>query len=464
MDRIRPFHNLLLVLCAAAAGALTWYLMPEAMAPGARYMAGLFAVALVLWVSEAIPLFATSLLIIMCESWIIVVTAPEGEAGEYTLVLNAFASPIIWIFLGGFILAKAVQREGLDVQMAGLLMRPFGSRPPMVLAGFMVITALFSMFMSNTATTAMMIVLVQPFLRTLPEGARFRTALLLAIPFAANIGGIGTPIGTPPNAVAIGQLEQMRGIHIGFADWMLFAIPLLLGALGALWITLLLVYRPDATPLAMPPSPAFKLTRKALIVYATFTVTVALWLSGTWHGIPTAVVAVLPAAILTMTGVIGRTEFNHLDWDVLMLIAGGIALGTGVTATGLDNWIVGLLPAGNVPLLLLAALFCVLAVGLSTVMSNSVAANLLIPVAIAATMSLDNPTAGSLVVLIAITSSFAMSLPISTPPNAIAYSTNQLSSRDILFVGGLCSIVATTLIILTGPAVVGFFFRLVAGT
>lgn len=464
MDRIRPFQNLLLALCAAIVGALTWFLMPEAMTPGARYMAALFAVALVLWVSEAIPLFATSLLIIMCESWIIVVTAPEGEAGEYTLVLNAFASPIIWIFLGGFILAKAVQREGLDVQMAGLLMRPFGARPPMVLAGFMLITALFSMFMSNTATTAMMIVLVQPFLRTMPEGTRFRTGLLLAIPFAANIGGIGTPIGTPPNAVAIGQLEQMRGIHIGFADWMLFAVPLLLGALGALWITLLLVYRPDAAPMAMPPRPAFKLTRKALIVYTTFTATVALWLTGSWHGIPTAVVAVLPAAVLTMTGVIGRSEFNHLDWDVLMLIAGGIALGTGVTATGLDEWMVGLLPAGDVPLLLLAAIFCSLAVGLSTVMSNSVAANLLIPVAIAATMSLDNPDAGSLVILIAITSSFAMSLPISTPPNAIAYSTNQLPSRDILIVGGLCSMVATTLIILTGPTVVGFFFRLVSGT
>jgi len=453
----RTARNIVLTALAFAVGGVTYFAMPSDMPDAARRMASLFAVALVLWVSEAIPLFATSLVVIFGGSWITVLDGANG--GEYTLVLNAFASPVIWIFLGGFIMAKAVQREGLDVQMAGLLMRPFGNRPVMVLAGFMTITALFSMFMSNTATTAMMIVLVQPFLRQLPPEAPFRKGLILSIPFAANIGGVGTPIGTPPNAIAIGQLSQMRGITIGFAEWMLFAVPLLLGALIVMWVALVLVYRPGTEALAPVSSPSFTLSRKALIVYSTFGVTVSLWLTGGWHGVPTAVVAVIPAAVLTMTGVIGRTEFNHLDWDVLMLIAGGIALGTGVTQSGLDEWIVAILPGEGVPVFVLTAVFCLVAVGLSTVMSNSVAANLLIPIALAAGIGLGDEAVGSIVILIAITSSFAMGLPISTPPNAIAYSTDQISSRDILVVGGLCSVAATVFIILTGPWVILYFLE-----
>lgn len=453
--------NMTLFGGALSAGAVVYFAMPAEMPEAPRRMAALFAIAVVLWVTEAVPLFATSLMIIMGESWIIVRAVELGEDAQYTMVLNAFASPIIWIFLGGFILAKAVQREGLDVQMAALLLRPFGTRPVFVMAGFMAITAVFSMFMSNTATTAMMIVLVQPILAQLPEGERFRKGLVLSVPFAANIGGIGTPIGTPPNAIAIGQLEKVRGITISFAEWMAFALPLLFGALFVMWVTLILFYRPRTRHLHVALPKEFSLNRRAFTVYATFGLTVGLWLTGQWHGVPTAVVAVVPAALLTMTGLIGRREFNRLDWDILMLIAGGIALGTGITKTGLDAWIVQLLPGENVSFFALTAAFCVLAVIMSTVMSNSVAANLLIPIGLVAAATMPDLQAESLVVLIAIASSFAMGLPISTPPNAIAYSTNQIAGRDIMVIGGLCSVAATALIIVSGPPVIGFFIDVI---
>jgi len=450
----------LLFAGALLAATCAYFLLPADMDEPPRRMAALFVLALVLWVTEAIPLFATSLLLIMAESWLLVTSAPAAGASEYTVVLNAFSSPVVWIFLGGFILAKSIQQEGLDVQMAGLLMRPFGTRPTMILAGFMVITAVFSMFMSNTATTAMMLVLLQPILHQLPEKAPFRKGLVLAIPFAANIGGIGTPIGTPPNAIALGQLEKMRGISISFAEWMLIAVPLLIVTLFFMWLALTMLYRPGKINVKLTPPRDFTLTWKAFVVYATFGVTVSLWLTGALHGIPTAVIAVLPAAVLTLTGVISRSDFNALDWDILMLIAGGIALGTGLTETGLDKWIIQLLPDTPLPLFALAAIFCFAGIALSTVMSNSVAANLLIPIALTAAAALPHHEAMTLAILTAITTSFAMALPISTPPNAIAYGTNEFTNRDLMLVGGSCSLLSGIIITLTGPMIVLFILGL----
>ncbi len=462
--------NVTLFSAAVAAAVCTYLFLPEDLPvpegfvsdQPARLMAAIFALALVLWVTEAIPLFATSLLVIMCEAWLIA-TAGETLDARYTIVLAAFSSPIIWIFLGGFILAKGIQREGLDVQMAAIMLRPFGSRPAMMMAGMMLITALFSMFMSNTATTAMMIILVAPILKQLSTADPFRKGIVLAIPFAANIGGVGTPIGTPPNAVAIGQLEKTQGIAIGFAEWMAVGVPLVLGTLALMWMALALLFRSEKKALHVALPQGFKLTRNAVIVYATFALTVALWLTGTFTGLPTAVVAVVPAALLTMTRIIGRSEFNSLEWDILMLIAGGIALGTGITSTGLDQWIVGVLPGDDVSMFVLVLAFCVLGVTLSTVMSNSVAANLLIPIAlvvVAARPDVDNIDIAVLAIVTAVTTSFAMGLPISTPPNAIAYGSGEIGSRDMLLVGGICSVLATLFIVLTGPFTVGLILGL----
>lgn len=450
-------------IASVMAGAAAYFLMPDSMDEGARRMAAIFAAAVVLWITEAIPLFATSLCVIALESWWVAVPENIGAAMEYKAVFNSLSNPVIFLFLGGFILAKSVQKERIDVQMAALLLRAFGRRPWAVLAGIMLITAIFSMWMSNTATTAMMIIMVQPFLQRLNARDRFRKALILAVPFAANIGGIGTPIGTPPNAIAMAQLED-AGIGISFFTWMAFAFPLMLASLVVMWAFLVTMFRPRGDRFEVQVEHDFKLTMHAAVVYCTFAVTVLLWLTGSFHGVPTAVVAILPAAVLTVTHVISREDFNQLEWNILMLIAGGIALGDGITSTGLDTWIVKALPSDNLTFFLLAALISILALVMSTVISNSVATMILLPIGLAMAASLDCTTIQTQVLagMCAIMASFAMGLPISTPPNAIAYGTGQIENRDMLLIGGITGIAAAVFVILTGPTVISLILRLVA--
>lgn len=439
---------------------LAYWLMPEEMDEGARRMAAIFAGAVVLWITEAIPLFATSLCVIALEAWLVAVPKDIGMTMEYKTVFNSLSNPVIFLFLGGFILAKSVQKERIDVQMAALLLRAFGTRPWAVLGGIMLITAIFSMWMSNTATTAMMIVMVQPFLSRLEARDRFRKALILAVPFAANIGGIGTPIGTPPNAIAMAQLED-AGMGISFFTWMAFAFPLMLVALTVMWAFLLTLFQPRGDRFEVKVEQDFKLTTHAMVVYSTFAVTVLLWLTGSWHGVPTAVVAVLPATVLTVTQVISKEDFNRLEWNILMLIAGGIALGDGITSTGLDTWIVKALPGEGLGFFGLAAVISVLAVAMSTVISNSVATMILLPIGIAMATSLGSSTVETqvLAAMCAIMASFAMGLPISTPPNAIAYGTGQIENRDMLLVGGITSIAAGLLVVITGPTVISMILN-----
>lgn len=456
--------HLVMVAFALVLGVITYYMMPREMEEPARRMASIFSVVLVLWITEAIPLFATSLLVIALQAfWIAIPEFPDLPEFtlEYGSVFNAFSNPIIFLFLGGFILARAVQQEKIDIQMASWLLKAFGTRPWAVLAGIMVITAIFSMWMSNTATAAMMIVMVQPFLRQIGERDSFRKALILAVPFAANIGGVGTPIGTPPNAIAVAILAE-HGIHIAFLTWMAFAIPLVIGSLLVMWFTLLTLFRPKTDRFDIKISSDFRLTKKSLIVYLTFFVTVFMWLTSQWHGVPTAVVAVIPAAVLTLTNVITRKDFDTLEWNILMLMAGGIALGSGIMATGLDNWIVELMPKEGVGFFALAAMLSVVAVLMSTVISNTVATNILLPIGMAMAIGIgaEGVKLEVLAIMIAVMASYAMALPISTPPNAIAYGSGQIRSKDMLFVGGCTSVVASLLVVLTGPFVIEFILKI----
>ncbi len=448
---------MILVTLAGLLGALTYALMPLEMDESPRRMAAIFVLAIVLWVTEAIPLFATGLVVLAAQVWALTVIPGHDVEVTADAFFGAVSNPIIFIFLGGFVLAKAVSQEKIDEQLAALLIRPFGSHPYAVIAGLMLVTGLFSMWMSNTATTAMMVAMLAPILRQAGKDKNLRRALTLAIPFGANIGGIGTPIGTPPNAIAMAQLQE-RGLGISFLQWMIMSLPLMLGGMLLMWVLLILIYRPPRTPLHLAEVTAFRPTRKAIIVYCTFAATIFLWLLGGRIGVPTAVAAFVPIAVLTATGVIGRNDFNQLDWATLMLIAGGIALGNGITASELDSVIMHLVPQQGVVIPVLAGVCCILAVVMSTVMSNTVACNIILPLALAIGMSLGGESELQMMaVLIAIGASFGMSLPISTPPNVIAYSTGEIRTSDLLKVGGITSIAVTIFIVLTGPPVIHFF-------
>jgi len=393
-----------------------------------------------LWASEAIPAFAVSLLVIGLS--ILLLGRPEGvfaaadEPDRWQIFIAPMASPLIWLFLAGFILAEAAARTGLDRTLAGLVFRAAGARAAAVLLAAMAVTFVFSMFMSNTATAAMMIAVVAPLLRTLPPGHAFRPALPLGIAAAANLGGMGTLVGTPPNAIAAGFLRQ-SGNELSFLQWMLLGLPPALLLAGMLAAFLLYRYRAaglmlDRGALAAVHQGETHVPRwQQAVVVLVFSVTLLLWMFGP---APAAVVAFIPITLLSVTGVIGVAEIRRLRWDVLILMAGGLSLGVAVTETGLAAWIVDGLPTEGLGLAGAALVFALLTTVLSNFMSNTAAANILVPLGAAVGMAFSG-SSGLLPVVIALSASTAMCLPIATPPNAIAYSTGELHSRSFLAPG-----------------------------
>lgn len=460
--RLLPRHALLflasLIVSAIVVGGLQSGPLPQE----AVYMAGIFVLAALLWVTEALPLFATALLVMGLE--VILLANPGdwtgvgfegGESPNYRVFLAPMADPIIILFLGGFLMAQAALKEGVDKAMAGVILRLFGGRPRMVMLGLMVVTAVFSMWMSNTATTAMMITLVVPMLGQLPAEDRTRKGLVLSIPFAANIGGMGTPIASPPNAVAVGFLEQ-SGFSVSFLDWMLIAVPLMVALLGLGWMLLSLLFptRSDTFSFARVHQP---ITGRGWFVLGVMGVTILLWLSDAWHGLPTAVVALVPAVAYTATGVLNRSDFNQLQWHVLILIAGGIALGLGMQQTGLDKVLIAQIPASGAWALIGLVTATVV---LSTFMSNTATANLLLPIGVSlavASIGSESPNPYQVGIGIALAASTAMALPISTPPNAIAYAHGVLDTRDMALAGSIMGGIALLLVVLFGPFAIDFW-------
>lgn len=416
----------------------------------ATLMTGIFVLAGLLWMTEALPLFATAFVIISLE--IILIANPgnwaylgfqSGNSPDFRLFLSPLSDPVIILFLGGFLLAQAAVKEGIDKALASNLLKIFGHRPAYVLLGLMVITAIFSMWMSNTATTAMMITLVIPMMDQIPSNDSFRKALVLCIPFAANIGGLGTPIASPPNAVAVGFLENV-GIEIGFLQWMMMAMPLLICMLLIVWGLIWKFYKPTNNELTIK-SVSHKIDGRGVYVMVIFSLTILLWLSDSLHGLPTSVVALVPVVGFTTTGIIRRNDINALEWHILILIAGGIALGVGMKITGLDTIFVSLIPKESsliFPILIFSTLL------FSTFMSNTAAANLLIPLGISfATGIGSDQLSMELGIGVALAASLAMSLPVSTPPNAIAYSRGVLSTTDFIKVGVIIGVIGFSLIL-----------------
>ncbi len=439
----------LVVLILGDVGGLT--------VPASRMLA-IFGAAVALWVTEAIPLSATSIGVILAEILLIsdqaIIGLPSDfEAPAYAGIYATLANPVLMLFLGGFVLADAAAKYGLDRNLAGFLLRPFGTRPTMVLAGLMSITALLSMFVSNTATTAAMMAVVLPVTSRLGVEDRFRTALVLSVPVAANLGGIGTPVGSPPNAIALGRLAD-RGIQVDFVTWMGFALPVALVLLGIAWLLLVRRYPADAEMIDVDIGGAFDRRRPALILYATFALTVLGWLTEPVHGVPSSIVGFVPVVVLLAAGVFTVDDLRSINWHILWLVGGGIALGNGVSSTGLDRWLVDRLDWGALPSAALAAALAALALLFSTVISNSATANLMAPIGISLAVSdavdLDPLLAG---LLIAMACSLAMALPVSTPPNAVAYASGAVQSKDLATVGIVIGALGLVLVVFVMPPI-----------
>lgn len=440
LDISSPKRIAIFLACLAASLAVALYPRITAdLTPAATRALFILVFAASLWVTGAIPAFAVGILVIGLQ--IVLLGKPGGVFAEtehdWEQFVAVIGHPLVWLFFGGFVLAAGMTRTGLDRGLASGLLGRFGDRPGSVLLGVMGATFVLSMFVSNTATAAMMLALLVPLLASLDADDPYATGLLLGVATAANLGGMGSLIGSPPNAIAVGVLAQHGG-EITFLEWMVVGLPPALLLLAVAWFLIGRLYpsRRERLPVAAwgggPDSAATAVPRwERLVVGGTLLLTVGLWLTSQWHGIPTAAVSFIPIVLLTTTGVLGAKAIRGLSWDVLFLLAGGLALGQTVTETGLSTWIVEQLPVEGLGLLPLAAAMAFLTVVLSNFMSNTAAANILVP--IGATMAVGNEV--WVAVPIALAASCAMCLPIATPPNALAFATGRIQTRDFIRLG-----------------------------
>ena len=465
------------LIIAAVVALLVWCLPVENWIDGLTIIQkrtlAIFIYAILMWLFEAVPAWTTSVMVVVLllfttsNSSLVFFenAAPEvlGVQTSYKSLLHCFADPIIMLFIGGFVLAIAASKTGLDLFLARVMLKPFGKNPKWVLLGFLMVTGVFSMFLSNTATAAMMLTFLGPVLKALPADGKGKTALALAIPIAANVGGMGTPIGTPPNAIALKYMSEI-GIEIGFGQWMLFMIPFTLLLLFLAWIMLLKLFPFKAKEINLNIEGELKKDWRSIVVYITFICTVLLWVLDKATGVNANVVAMLPVGVCAIIGVLTKRDLEEISWSVLWMVAGGFALGVGLQETGLAQTLIDVIPFGSWPALIMVIGSGLICYAMANFISHTATASLLVPILAVVGASVAGnlaPLGGvsTLLVGVAIGSSLGMVLPISTPPNAIAASTGMIEQKEMvktgLIMGILGLVIGYVMLIVLGSA--GFF-------
>ncbi len=446
----------------------------------------IFIFASLMWLTEGIPSWATSTLVIVillftCSDSSLnffvkdLVDAPAGSGSFWDTIwdtiwpyefqdkdanvlgalishkklMACFADPIIMLFIGGFILAIAATKVGLDVKMAKIMLAPFGTKSETVLLGFLLVTGVFSMFLSNTATAAMMLTFLTPVLKQLPPEGKGRVGLALAIPIGANIGGIGTPIGTPPNAIALKALNDPEGLNmnIGFGDWMMFMFPLAIVLLIIGWFLLKSLFPFSQKNVVLNIEGEKETTWQSYVVYITFALTILLWVLDKVTGVNANVVAMLPVGVFCACGIITRKDLEEINWSVLWMVAGGFAIGLALQETKLAAHLIDTIPFDTWPALFMLIGSGILCYALSNFISNTATAALLVPIlTVVGTASAETlaPFGGvsPLLIGIALSASLAMVLPISTPPNALAHATGMIEQKQMMRVGIIMGVVS----------------------
>ena len=422
----------------------------------------IFVMAILLWITEAIPAWATSITIIfvmlfcVSDSSFSYFQGTEDQYGkmlDHVGVMACFADPTIILFLGGFVLAIAATKSGLDVLMARTLIKPFGERSEHVLLGFLLITGIFSMFISNTATAAMMLTFLTPVFKALPASGKGRIALTMAIPVGANLGGMGTPIGTPPNVFALKYLNDPAGLNLGisFPEWMMVMVPLVLVLLIIAWRVILHFFPFTQKTIQLEINGHVSHNWRTIVVAVTFILTIFLWVKGKdWFGVNANTVAMLPIAVFAFTGVINAKDLQEIDWSVIWMVAGGFALGNAMNETGLAENAIKSIPFASWNPFVILIIACIICFVLSNFISNTATAALLVPILAVVCKGMGDALGaigGTSTVLIgiAIAASAAMCLPISTPPNAIAFSTGLVKQNEMLKVGIVTGVVTLVL-------------------
>ncbi|MEQ1855167.1 MAG: DASS family sodium-coupled anion symporter [Longimicrobiales bacterium] len=479
----RPVQRLGFILGAVVFVAILMLPAPDSLgAPGWR-TAAVGTLMAIWWMTEAIPIPATALLPLALFPILGVLDMPSAAA--------PYANELIFLFMGGFLLASAMERWGLHKRVALGIMTRVGTSPSRLVLGFMLATGFISMWISNTATAAMMLpiaIAVGELLR--PKDAHgtysFGTALMLGVAYSASIGGIATLIGTPPNAVFAGAASELLDVEIGFMQWMAVGLPVAVVLLPIAWLLLLRLYPPgtlsgdaaaviDSETRALGPA-----SRGEKITAVVFVLTAVAWVlraeksigGVTIPGIETwapnvedSTVAMIAALVLFLVPVDWRRGEFTLDWrsakgipwDVLVLFGGGLSLARGMEVSGLAAWIGGTVSAlGGVPPIVVVLAVTTLIVFLTEVTSNTATATMAMPVVAGAATGLGvDPLLP--MAAVALSASMAFMLPVATPPNAMVFASGYVTIPQMSRAGfwlNLCSIAVITLL---GNALVVMF-------
>lgn len=450
---------------------------PAGMEEPAWRALGLMLLMATWWATEAIPIPATALLPICL--------IPALGLGSINDATTPYANPIIFLFLGGFALGLAMQRWNLHKRIALMTLLAVGSEPKRQVAGFMLATAFLSMWVSNTATSIMMLPIGLSVINAQAQGdteagRRFATILLLAIAYAASVGGIATLIGTPPNALLAAYLAENHEITVGFAQWMLIGVPVSLVMLVAIWWWLT---RGDLGPSGGTGSG--QLIRKQLdalgsmqrgekLIMTVFILTAAAWifqplLSGNllpW--LNDTIIAIAAAIILFLIPVDLKERVFVMNWDtaqdipwgVLLLFGGGLAMAGVISSSGLATWIAESMSGmGTLPVILMIALVAAVIMFLTEVTSNTATAAAFLPLLGALALS-QNVSPELLTVPAAIAASCAFMMPVATPPNAIVFASGHMHIGDMIRTGFVLNLIGIVVVTLLGYLLMGWVFNL----
>ncbi|KZD05835.1 SLC13 family permease [Oceanibaculum pacificum] len=458
---------------------------PDGMAPAAQNVAALTILMAIWWITEALPIPATALLPLILLPLLGVSNTKEAAA--------PYADPIIFLFLGGFIIGAATQRWDLHKRIGLTAISTIGTRPSRLIGGFMLGTAILSMWVSNTATAVMMLPVALSVTALLNERAgprdsisaeerNFGTGLMLAVAYGASIGGLATLVGTPPNALLAGYMAREHGVEIGFAQWMAVGVPVTIVMLLAAWMILTRLY-PISNDIgdgarSVVEGEKRKLGRMSTAekrVAAVFVLTALAWVtrplfSDYIPGIDDTVIAIAGALLLFMlpSGMTERESDNRrlLDWDdlkrlpwgVLMLFGGGLSLAGAISGSGLAEWLGTLLENfGTLPVVLIVMVAAVAMIFLTEITSNTASAATFLPLggAVAVGMGLDPML---LAVPLALAASCAFMLPVATPPNAIVYASGHVSIKQMAMAGLGLNIIGSIVIVIATFATAGWLF------
>lgn len=405
------------------------------------------AVAALLWISEMLPLFVTSILVlIMAQVWLYPTMIKEGADVAPFTFYRAFVGDVIFLFLGSFSLSIAFRAFNLD---RWLVNKAIGGRAMhfrWLMLSVMGVTTLLSFWLSNSAATALMLGLVMPIVASFPARDAGRKALILGIPFAANVGGLGTPISSPPNAIAMEYMRQ-HGFEPGFLKWVIIAMPGVFALLFVAWILLLLLFPSKQTYTQIDVEEVeLKSGWNIPVLVAITIITIAGWISSPWLGLTPGTVAMFPVVTLFGLRILQKRHLRDFSWDVLLLMGGGLCLGVAAKESGLANWLIQLLPIHTMSFDTLLLALTVGSVLISSVMSNTAAANLILPVVVL----LNVPNPDLLTLAVTFIASMSIPLPISTPPNALAFSTGEISAHEMAKAGTLMTLISVVLTLTLG--------------